>query len=95
MLFAGVLAVRRISEMGATFKLTARIQVPWNRLSFVLLHAYVSLVFQLLLTALSMLVTAASVRSLQAKQGLPGLNQAVGWTIFGALFAIQDVSFPM
>ncbi|KAF8257678.1 alkaline phosphatase-like protein [Lactarius quietus] len=45
-------------------------------------HAYVRATFQLLLTALSMLVTAASVWSLQAKQGLPRLNQAAGWVIF-------------
>lgn len=71
MLFAGELAVRKVSEMESTislhkshfnFRVTARIQ--------------------LLLTALSMLVTAASVRSLQAKHGLPRLNQAAGWTIF-------------
>ncbi|KAH9017387.1 alkaline phosphatase-like protein [Lactarius pseudohatsudake] len=37
---------------------------------------------QLLLTALSMLVTAASVQSLQAKHGLPRINQVAGWTIF-------------
>jgi len=39
---------------------------------------------QLLLTVLCMLNTAVSVRSLQAKLGLPLFNQAVGWIVFGA-----------
>ncbi|KAI4518455.1 PigN-domain-containing protein [Schizophyllum commune Loenen D] len=38
-------------------------------------------VLQALLIALSMLVTASSVRSLQAKLGLPLVNQVVGWII--------------
>ena len=32
-----------------------------------------------------MFVTASSVRSLQAKQGLPLVNQVVGWIVLGLL----------
>ncbi|KAL1666929.1 Phosphatidylinositolglycan class N-domain-containing protein [Schizophyllum commune] len=38
-------------------------------------------VLQALLIVLSMLVTASSVRSLQAKLGLPLVNQVVGWVV--------------
>jgi Phosphatidylinositolglycan class N (PIG-N) len=48
-----------------------------------------STMFQSLLTALSILVTWASMRSLQLKLGLPLLNQVAGWIIFGALNLIH------
>ncbi|KAH9044928.1 Phosphatidylinositolglycan class N-domain-containing protein [Lactarius deliciosus] len=71
MLFAGELAVRNVSEMEST--------VALHRPRF---NFGVAARIQLLLTALSMLVTAASVQSLQAKHGLPRINQVAGWTIF-------------
>ncbi|KAH9033937.1 alkaline phosphatase-like protein [Lactarius hengduanensis] len=71
MLFAGELAVRNVSEMEST--------VALHRPRF---NFGVTARIQLLLTALSMLVTAASVQSLQAKHGLPRINQVAGWTIF-------------
>lgn len=42
-----------------------------------------SFVLQIGLIVLSMLVTRSSVLSLQAKQGLPAGNQAVGWLVLG------------
>lgn len=71
MLFVGELAVRKVSEMEST------VSLPTSRFSFKLTAR-----IQLLLTALSMLITTASVRSLQARHGLPRINQAAGWTIF-------------
>ena len=93
MLFAGELAVRKVSEMESTlslptsrfsFRLTARVQVIWNCLAFSASVLTSPPHLQLLLIVLSMLITAASVRSLQAKHGLPRVNQAAGWAIFRA-----------
>ncbi|KAI0295105.1 PigN-domain-containing protein [Multifurca ochricompacta] len=71
MLVAGELAAREVSGMEAV--VPARVRKHSFRFTFWV---------QLLLTALSMLVTADSVRSLQAKLGLPLLNQVMGWMIF-------------
>lgn len=70
-LFVGEMAVRNVSEMEST--------VALHRPRF---NFGVTARIQLLLTGLSMLVTAASVQSLQAKHGLPRINQVAGWTIF-------------
>jgi len=71
MLIAGELAVRRVSKIEATLSAQA------TKFNFSLTSRT-----QLMLTALSMLNTAASVRSLQAKLGLPLLIQIAGWMIF-------------
>jgi len=71
MLVVGELALRRVSEIEATASARAA-GTNFKRNSRI----------QLLLTVLSMLNTAASVRSLQARLGLPLLNQAVGWIVF-------------
>ena len=47
----------------------------------------VSTVFyaQCLLVVITMLITASSVLNLQAKRGLPLVNQAMGWIVFGMI----------
>jgi len=89
MLIAGELAVRWVAEIEATasatksnFKFSSRTQV--SSACPALAYSWLDLLHhQLLLTALSMLNTAASVRSLQARLGLPLPSQVAGWTIFG------------
>jgi Phosphatidylinositolglycan class N (PIG-N) len=98
MLVAGELALRRVSEIEATtsggatrtnFKRTSRTQARViGSFPAVLIYLQVY-TCQLLLTVLSMVNTVASVRSLQAKQGLPLLNQAVGWIVFGAFKVVS------
>jgi Phosphatidylinositolglycan class N (PIG-N) len=95
MLSVGELAVRRVSTFEAKakastrgtkfdFRLTSRIQVSCGHQSCSpLCRTYVSSYIQMILIALSMCNTAASVKSLQDRLGLPLLNQVVGWIIFG------------
>ncbi|KAH9985887.1 Phosphatidylinositolglycan class N-domain-containing protein [Russula compacta] len=71
MLFIGELAARRVAEIEAMASPLA------TKLNFKLTART-----QLILIALCMLNTAASVGSLQAKLGLPFINQIVGWIIF-------------
>ncbi|KAI0290310.1 PigN-domain-containing protein [Russula brevipes] len=71
LLFAGELAARRVSEIEATASARAT-----------KLNVKSAFRMQLLLTALSMLNTVVSVRSLQARLGLPFVNQVIGWMIF-------------
>ncbi|KAI9457067.1 alkaline phosphatase-like protein [Russula earlei] len=71
MLFVGELAVRKVSQIETTASAHAA------KLNFELGSR-----IQLLFTALSMLNTAASVQSLQARLGLPLLNQVAGWMVF-------------
>jgi hypothetical protein len=101
MLSVGELAVRRVSKFEAkaeasargtklNFRVASRIQVSCcHRSCSPLCRTHVSSYLQLLLVALSMCNTAVSVKSLQDRHGLPLLNQAVGWIIFGVSWSSQ------
>lgn len=72
----------QLTKTGAIGRILAGAQVRLIKLVFDMYHAYQEF-SQIGLIVLSMLVTRSSALSLQAKQGLPGGNQAVGWIVLG------------
>ena len=62
-----------------------------NKLFFIQVSPFPSIFFSTLifqktcLILVTMIVTASSIKQLQAKTGLPLLNRVVGWSALGAL----------
>ena len=83
--FGGVFAVGVIgaSPNDAGLKHSFVIQVKTSRTTK---HCCSYFSLQLLLIAASMGITASSAVSLQAKKGLPILNQISGWSVLGTPF---------
>jgi phosphatidylinositol glycan class N len=82
MMFAGLIASLRLVDKLSTLFFT---QVgPLS--SFQFLHLILQ---QSCLILATMIVTASSVRNLQAKSGLPLLNRIVGWTVLGTLLFLN------
>ena len=77
MVSVGVLYLLFETSMLASSANGGRQQKGCSRLSRSLLG------FQIGLIVLAMIVTSSSIRSLQAKQGLPVGNQVVGWLVLG------------